>query len=41
MKYAQLEQVNHEIYHENKLLRDKNRFLTKINNEFDKENDEL
>ena len=40
-KYAQLERANHEISCENKLLRDKNRFLAKINDEFGKENDEL
>ncbi len=37
----QLERANHEISHENKLLRDKNRFLVKINDEFGKKNDEL
>ncbi len=37
----QLEQANHEISHENKLLCNKNHFLAKINDEFGKENDEL
>src|SRR6266545_757712 len=41
MKCVQLEQANHEISRENKLLRDKNHFLAKINDEFGKENDEL
>ena len=40
-KCAQLEQANHEISHENKLLHDENHFLAKINDEFGKENDEL
>ena len=40
-KCTQLERANHEIFCENKFLRDKNRFLAKINDEFGKENDEL
>src|SRR6266542_5983773 len=41
MKCTQLERVNYEISRENKLLRDKNRFLAKINDEFGKKNNEL
>src|SRR6266542_1951187 len=37
----QLERANHEISCENKLLRDENRFLAKINDKFGKENNEL
>ena len=37
----QLERANHKISRENKLLRDKNHFLAKINDEFGKKNDEL